>query len=158
MVCCIRSKRASIGWGSISPESAPCGASVVLEMGRFPRQCLGTHIKVGWKKVLSSEHTSSSFISAVSMEMPNLELFSTHARAWIFSSLCVVLLFLYVVRRKRHTLPLPPGPKGLPMIGNVLDIPSKNQWLTYWKWGKLYGEYMSHLHRGDTLHLRDHRF
>ena len=139
------------------PDSATCGAFVVLEMGRFPRQCLGTHIKVGWKKDLLSELTSSSFISVVSTEMPNLELFPTYARAWTFISLCVVL-FLYVIRRRRYTLPLPPGPKGLPIVGNVLDIPSKNQWLTYWKWGKLYSEYISPLHRGDALHLRDHRF
>ncbi|KAN0135349.1 Cytochrome P450 [Lactarius tabidus] len=75
--------------------------------------------------------------------MPNLELFLTHARAWIFVSFCVVL-FLYTVRRKRHTLPLPPGPKGLPILGNVLDIPSKSQWLTYWQWGKQYDSDIVH--------------
>jgi len=34
----------------------------------------------------------------------------------------------------------PPGPKGLPLIGNELQIPNDKQWLQFHKWGKLYGD------------------
>jgi hypothetical protein len=37
---------------------------------------------------------------------------------------------------------LPPGPIGLPLIGNLLDMPSEQEWLTFAKWGELYGEHI----------------
>ncbi|TFK48004.1 cytochrome P450 [Heliocybe sulcata] len=49
--------------------------------------------------------------------------------AWIFSS-----------RSRRRGLPSPPGPKGLPLIGNLLDFPATFQWLTFEKWHKQYGD------------------
>jgi len=33
-------------------------------------------------------------------------------------------------------LPLPPGPKGLPIIGNLKDMPTSFEWQTYHKWSK----------------------
>ncbi len=33
----------------------------------------------------------------------------------------------------------PPGPRGLPLIGNLLDMPSQKEWLTFAKWGEKYG-------------------
>lgn len=38
-----------------------------------------------------------------------------------------------------NILPLPPGPKGLPIIGNLFDIPQGRAWLIYDDWFKLYG-------------------
>ena len=37
-------------------------------------------------------------------------------------------------------LPLPPGPKGYPLIGNLLDLPLDRAWLVYDEWSKIYGE------------------
>lgn len=49
----------------------------------------------------------------------------------------VVLSGCYT-RRRRYCFP--PGPKGLPIIGNVLDIPRNGHgWLTYEQWGREYG-------------------
>ncbi|PFH46689.1 hypothetical protein AMATHDRAFT_69284 [Amanita thiersii Skay4041] len=34
---------------------------------------------------------------------------------------------------------LPPGPKGIPIVGNVADMPTEKDWLTYAEWGRKYG-------------------
>jgi hypothetical protein len=53
----------------------------------------------------------------------------------------VVLIFLYFKRKNSSFshLPLPPGPKGLPVIGNLRDIPTSFAWQTYHKWSKELG-------------------
>ncbi|KAH6893747.1 cytochrome P450 [Coprinopsis sp. MPI-PUGE-AT-0042] len=44
------------------------------------------------------------------------------------------------VLRSRRQLPLPPGPKGLPLIGNVLQLPSEEPWKVYHAWAREYGD------------------
>jgi hypothetical protein len=44
-------------------------------------------------------------------------------------------------RRNVAGLPLPPGPNGLPLLGNVLNFPKTDGWLKAAEWGKTYGEY-----------------
>ena len=34
-------------------------------------------------------------------------------------------------------LPLPPGPKGYPLIGSLFDMPLETPWLVYDEWFKL---------------------
>ncbi|PTU24768.1 hypothetical protein P175DRAFT_0506365 [Aspergillus ochraceoroseus IBT 24754] len=40
-------------------------------------------------------------------------------------------------------LPLPPGPKPLPLIGNIYQIPSENPWRKYQEWNATYGPIIS---------------
>ena len=40
---------------------------------------------------------------------------------------------------RRAPLPLPPGPKGWPLIGNMLNMPNENFAQTYMEWGRKYG-------------------
>lgn len=40
-------------------------------------------------------------------------------------------------------LPLPPGPKPAWLIGNVKDMPTSFEWLTYAEWGRKYGIFHS---------------
>ncbi|GJE86541.1 cytochrome P450 [Phanerochaete sordida] len=53
--------------------------------------------------------------------------------------LAVVLLRTYI-SRSRQRARYPPGPKGLPVIGNVLDMPKEHEWLTFASWGEKYGD------------------
>jgi hypothetical protein len=43
-------------------------------------------------------------------------------------------------RNRRNGLVLPPGPKPLPLIGNLLDMPKEKVWETYCAWNERYGE------------------
>jgi len=56
--------------------------------------------------------------------------------------LCALTLKMTSIGRKRNSkgLPLPPGPKGFPIIGNLLDMPADKPWLIYHEWSKIYGK------------------
>jgi len=59
--------------------------------------------------------------------------------------LVCILAAIALLRKGKKTrnprrLPLPPGPKGWPIIGNLFDIPKGNAWETYAEWGKVYGK------------------
>jgi hypothetical protein len=70
------------------------------------------------------------------------------------ADLFAVLLFLVSIRairdyRRRRGLPYPPGPRPLPIIGNLLDIPKTFSWLAYSKFSKAHGT-LPHLPRPNS--------
>lgn len=60
------------------------------------------------------------------------------------------ILNLWVKVKKNKNLPLPPGPKGYPVIGNVCGLPSRYSWLAYAEWKEKYGPVSSFTVLGKT--------
>ena len=65
-------------------------------------------------------------------------------------SYSIILLLLLVVlsvwrlfNRRRKSLPLPPGPPGLPIVGNLLDMPKTYEYETYREWSRQFGTIMT---------------
>jgi hypothetical protein len=61
----------------------------------------------------------------------------------VFAAAVVLVLALILLYRalKRESLSLPPGPKGWPLIGNLLDVPQSDFVKTYTEWARKYGEW-----------------
>ena len=77
---------------------------------------------------------------------------------------CVVVL--YIARRalgRRTAYPLPPGPPGLPWVGNVIGVDTNAPWITYAEWARTYGRLLHvgsmsstevDIHAGDLVYSR----
>ena len=62
---------------------------------------------------------------------------------------CILLYFIQQSKKGKESnqrgLPLPPSPKGYPLIGNFFDFPIAKPWLIYEKWCETYGKHFKHL-------------
>ncbi|KAH7097917.1 hypothetical protein BKA62DRAFT_714915 [Auriculariales sp. MPI-PUGE-AT-0066] len=57
-----------------------------------------------------------------------------------FRSHCsLVLVWLAGRLFRSHATPYPPGPRGLPILGNAVEIPPERNWLKFAEWAKDYG-------------------
>jgi hypothetical protein len=63
------------------------------------------------------------------------------------AGVAISLVCFLILSRKTKTaqLPLPPGPKGLPLIKNFYDVPEEYPWLTYAAWGRKYRKFLGYL-------------
>ncbi|KAI0052378.1 CyP450 monooxygenase [Auriscalpium vulgare] len=71
-----------------------------------------------------------------------------------FFAVAVSLLVFKAIldRRRRKGLPYPPGPRPLPLIGNLLNMPaSEGSWKAYAKLGEQYGDIISLRVLGQTI-------
>jgi len=77
--------------------------------------------------------------------------FSSEITSWAvthpYYSLTIALVLYFAgltavqnARRNSKRLPYPPGPKGYPIIGSLLEAPTEKTWLTYAEWGRTCGE------------------
>ena len=51
-------------------------------------------------------------------------------------------------QQKQRRLSLPPGPKGLPVIGNLKDMTLTGLWFPAQKWAQQFGEHLGLRSRG----------
>lgn len=58
--------------------------------------------------------------------------------------LAVLLLFtfflIYIVVHNRTSLRYPPGPKSLPFLGSLKDLPKDKETLVFTEWSRKYGQ------------------
>ena len=57
----------------------------------------------------------------------------------VTSLLCVAAYLAMQVVLATRTKPYPPGPRGRPVIRNLLQIPQDKPWLVYAAWAHTYG-------------------
>lgn len=57
---------------------------------------------------------------------------------FVFVALTFLLALTGYYRWRKPSLPFPPGPKGYPIIGNLLDVPSEQRWVKFLEWSKEY--------------------
>ncbi|KIJ97415.1 hypothetical protein K443DRAFT_133869 [Laccaria amethystina LaAM-08-1] len=70
-----------------------------------------------------------------------------HPLEVVFTGIAVsIALWGILKKRNAMSLPTPPGPKKLPLLGNLFDIPPNREWLTYAQWTKDYDS--------DILHVK----
>ncbi|KAI0056482.1 cytochrome P450 [Artomyces pyxidatus] len=60
----------------------------------------------------------------------------------VYVAAALFAVALIVRRRRVSATPLPPGPAGYPLIGNLLDWPFEHGWLTFHKWAQKWGDIM----------------
>jgi hypothetical protein len=71
-----------------------------------------------------------------------MDLLKTYPYQTLASLFFGYLLFRALQGGNSHpkNIPLPPGPKGYPLIGNLFDMPVDKPWLVYDEWCKTYGK------------------
>ena len=57
-------------------------------------------------------------------------------------STCFLIWLYKKTRPKFLSESLPPGPRPLPIVGNVFDMPRKKEWETFSKWAREYGAFI----------------
>ncbi|KAJ7127549.1 hypothetical protein C8R43DRAFT_1134569 [Mycena crocata] len=60
---------------------------------------------------------------------------------------CPLVVFYFAVLYYRRKALLPPSPKGLPLIGDLFDVPNTQEWLAFIEMSQKYGAFSVHYPR-----------
>ena len=85
---------------------------------------------------------SESFLHHLSFKYSIMVLLDTHPYQTLAALFFGCILFRQLNKLRSGNpkgLPLPPGPKGYPLIGSLFDMPIDKPWLVYDEWRKSYG-------------------
>lgn len=68
--------------------------------------------------------------------MPSYPFRTSHFQTMLSHTIDLLVVFLllsltFIAYRKRRRYNFPPGPRGWPLIGNLLDVPRRDPWLEY---------------------------
>ncbi|KAF7977292.1 hypothetical protein HWV62_4259 [Athelia sp. TMB] len=58
---------------------------------------------------------------------------------------CLVIATFYLVKARTKSQKYPPGPRGWPLIGNLLDMPKGDEWVKYREWAQEYNSDIVHV-------------
>lgn len=61
-----------------------------------------------------------------------------------------LVILTLAVRHAFSQNTLPPGPKPVPLLGNLFQLSHKQEWLQFTSWGQIYGLYLSWFLRRGT--------
>ncbi|KAJ7629458.1 cytochrome P450 [Mycena polygramma] len=68
----------------------------------------------------------------------------------LFSIVATILATCSYMIHRATFLPLPPGPRKLPLLGNLLSMPRKLPWVTFARWSEAYSSDIIHLNVAGT--------
>lgn len=84
---------------------------------------------------------------SLSFRSQNTRNMSTGSLAYLDIALGVVgVLLVWHLLKKKAAAPHPPGPKGLLVVGNVVDMPTSHEWYKFAEWKEQYGTTTSHIY------------
>jgi hypothetical protein len=107
---------------------------------RITEGCRSRITLVSFTKVTITNTFPLTVIFSMSRMMGLLETYPYYTLAALFFGCMFVIQLKKGKSRNPNGLPLPPGPKGYPLIGSFFDFPINNPWLLYEEWCKTYGK------------------
>lgn len=66
--------------------------------------------------------------------------FMLGAHVWLCLNACAVLFLYKLIRRHFKKRTFPPGPPGLPLLGNIFEVNPQGGWYKFTEYKNLYGE------------------
>ena len=76
-------------------------------------------------------------VSVVGCHYSPMSLLTAHSSAFLVAIPAVLVLALAWTWRRSNAR-RPPGPRGLPLVGNLFDMPKSHEWLQYAEWSRQY--------------------